>query len=52
VEGFHRTYMSNFIRDGKSGGCAVGKPPDSLGFRLVKERPGIGRKILEFLRLS
>lgn len=40
VEGFHRTYMSNFIRDGKSGGCAVGLPPDNLGFRLVRERPG------------
>jgi formylglycine-generating enzyme required for sulfatase activity len=38
VEGFHRTYMSNFIRDGKSGGCAVGTPPDNLGFRLVRER--------------
>ena len=37
VEGFHRTYMSNFIRDGKSGGCAVGLPPDNLGFRLVRE---------------
>jgi formylglycine-generating enzyme required for sulfatase activity len=41
VEGFHRTYMSNFIRDGKSGGCAVGLPPDNLGFRLVRERPGL-----------
>jgi formylglycine-generating enzyme required for sulfatase activity len=40
VEGFHRTYMSNFIRDGKSGGCAVGLPPDNLGFRLIRERPG------------
>ncbi|RAZ90971.1 formylglycine-generating enzyme family protein [Mesorhizobium hawassense] len=38
VEGFHRTYMSNFIRDGKSGGCAVGTPPDNLGFRLVHDR--------------
>ncbi|RWA59533.1 SUMF1/EgtB/PvdO family nonheme iron enzyme [Mesorhizobium sp.] len=38
VEGFHRTYMSNFIRDGKSGGCAVGTPPDNLGFRLVRDR--------------
>ncbi|TJW40190.1 MAG: formylglycine-generating enzyme family protein, partial [Mesorhizobium sp.] len=38
VEGFHRTYMSNFIRDGKSGGCAVGTPPDNLGFRLVRNR--------------
>lgn len=36
LEGFHRTYMSNFIRDGKSGGCAIGLPPDNLGFRLVR----------------
>ena len=35
LEGRHRTYMSNFIRDGRSGGCAVGTPPDQLGFRLV-----------------
>ena len=40
VEGFHRTYMSNFIRDGKSGGCAVGTPPDNLGFRLVHDQGG------------
>lgn len=40
VAGFHRTYMSNFIRDGKSGGCAIGLPPDNLGFRLVREQPG------------
>jgi formylglycine-generating enzyme required for sulfatase activity len=37
VEGRHRAYMSNFIRDGKSGGCALGAPPDNLGFRLVRE---------------
>lgn len=37
VEGRHRTYMTNFIRDGASGGCAVGTPPDNLGFRLVRE---------------
>jgi formylglycine-generating enzyme required for sulfatase activity len=37
VEGRHRTYMSNFIRDGKSGGCAAGTPPDNLGFRLVRD---------------
>ena len=29
--------MSNFIRDGRSGGCAVGTPPEHLGFRLVRE---------------
>jgi hypothetical protein len=32
--------MSNFIRDGKSGGCAVGTPPDNLGFRLVHDQGG------------
>jgi hypothetical protein len=37
IEGRHRAYMSNFIRDGKGGGCAVGTPPDNLGFRLVRE---------------
>jgi formylglycine-generating enzyme required for sulfatase activity len=45
VEGRHRAYMSNFIRDGKSGGCAVGTPPENLGFRLVFENgsgaPGV-----------
>jgi formylglycine-generating enzyme required for sulfatase activity len=42
VEGRHRAYMSNFIRDGKSGGCAGGTPPDNLGFRLVRDdRPAV-----------
>lgn len=40
LEGRHRAYMSDFIRDGKSGGCAVGIPPDNLGFRLVREPRG------------
>lgn len=48
VEGFHRTYMSNFIRDGKSGGCAVGLPPDNLGFRLVREKPGFFERLLGY----
>lgn len=52
VEGFHRTYMSNFIRDGKSGGCAVGTPPDNLGFRLVREESGFGLAILRILGIS
>lgn len=39
VEGRHRAYMSNFVRDGKSGGCAVGTPPENLGFRLVRNAP-------------
>ncbi len=39
VGGRHRGYMSNFIRDGKSGGCAAGLAPDNLGIRLVREPP-------------
>jgi formylglycine-generating enzyme required for sulfatase activity len=38
VEGQHRAYITDFIRDAKAGGCAVGVPPDNLGFRLVAER--------------
>ena len=37
IEGRHRSYMTDFVRDPKSGGCAVGTPPDNLGFRLVRE---------------
>jgi formylglycine-generating enzyme required for sulfatase activity len=38
VEGAHRTYMTDFIRDPRTGGCAAGVPPANLGFRLVVER--------------
>lgn len=41
VGGRHRGYMSNFIRDGKSGGCAAGIAPDNLGIRLVREAPSL-----------
>jgi formylglycine-generating enzyme required for sulfatase activity len=34
VEGEHRAYVTDFVRDG---GCEFGTPPDSLGFRLVRE---------------
>jgi formylglycine-generating enzyme required for sulfatase activity len=37
VEGQHRAYVTDFIRDAKAGGCAVGIPPNNLGFRLVRE---------------
>lgn len=36
LDGQHRTPMSFFIRDARSGGCSVGVPPDNLGFRLVR----------------
>ena len=37
VEGRHRGYVADFIRDASSGGCAAGRPPSNLGFRLVRE---------------
>jgi hypothetical protein len=37
VEGQHRTYVADFIRDARAGGCAVGTPPANLGFRLVPD---------------
>ena len=38
VEGRHRAYVSDFIRDARGGGCAGGAPPSHLGFRLVREK--------------
>jgi formylglycine-generating enzyme required for sulfatase activity len=40
VEGQHRTYVTDFIRNARAGGCAVGIPPANLGFRLVREQNG------------
>jgi formylglycine-generating enzyme required for sulfatase activity len=37
AEGQHRAYVTDFIRDARAGGCAVGIPPANLGFRLVRE---------------
>jgi formylglycine-generating enzyme required for sulfatase activity len=39
AQGKHRAYIIEFVRDAKVGGCAVGIPPDYLGFRLVLEKP-------------
>jgi hypothetical protein len=30
--------MTGFIRDARDGGCSGGTPPDTLGFRLVREK--------------
>jgi formylglycine-generating enzyme required for sulfatase activity len=35
--GKHRAALSSFVRQPKGGGCAVGAPPDNVGFRLVKD---------------
>ena len=37
AQGKHRAFIIDFVRDAKSGGCAVGIPPDNLGFRLVRD---------------
>jgi len=49
VQGAHRTYMTDFIRDPRTGGCAAGVPPANLGFRLVvddRNWPALRRKIV------
>lgn len=46
--GKHRAPLSSFIRDPKGGGCAVGAPPDNLGFRLVRET-GWGTRLFRSL---
>lgn len=38
AQGKHRAYIVDFVRDANVGGCAVGLPPDYLGFRLVREK--------------
>jgi len=37
AEGQHRSYVTDFVRDPRAGGCAAGLPPTNLGFRLVRE---------------
>ena len=53
VQGAHRTYMTDFIRDPRTGGCAAGVPPANLGFRLViesKSRPTLQGMIVATFR--
>lgn len=40
VQGKHRAFVIDFIRDARAGGCAAGVPPDYLGFRLVRDSVG------------
>ena len=48
VDGRHRGYMSTFIRDAKSGGCAAGLAPDNLGIRLVREPASLLTQLWSF----
>jgi formylglycine-generating enzyme required for sulfatase activity len=50
VEGQHRSYVTDFIRDARAGGCAAGVPPTNLGFRLVAERGGVVSTLVDSAR--
>lgn len=39
VQGKHRGFVIDFVRDARVGGCAAGVPPDYLGIRLVRAPP-------------
>lgn len=45
VEGQHRTYVTDFIRDASAGGCAAGTPPSNLGFRLVRNDATVAARL-------
>jgi formylglycine-generating enzyme required for sulfatase activity len=54
VEGRHRAYMTDFVRDARLGGCSAGAPPTNLGFRLVRDAGGwraLRRLVVEARRL-
>lgn len=48
ASGKHRSPLSSFIRDPKSGGCSVGTPPDNVGFRLVRDNTWYSRLVFTF----
>ncbi len=51
AEGLHRAYVSDFIRDARGGGCAVGIPPSNLGIRLVRsDTPSAMNRLKRLLR--
>lgn len=52
VEGQHRTYVTDFIRDARAGGCAVGVPPANLGFRLVREPRSLISRVTKALNIA
>jgi formylglycine-generating enzyme required for sulfatase activity len=56
VEGRHRTYMTDFIRDARAGGCSAGAPPSNLGFRLVRDGAApaalLARRVRDLLGLQ
>jgi len=52
VEGRHRAYMSDFIRNPRGGACSVGPPPSNFGIRLVRDdESGILARLVAMARL-
>jgi len=45
VEGRHRAYVADFVRDVPVGGCMAGAPPANLGFRLVRDDNSTYRRL-------
>lgn len=52
ASGKHRSPLSAFIRDPKSGGCSVGTPPDNVGFRLVRDNTWYARLVFTFRHVA
>jgi formylglycine-generating enzyme required for sulfatase activity len=51
VEGRHRAYLTDFIREPRGGSCSVGAPPANLGIRLVRDDPdGIADRIVRAIQ--
>jgi formylglycine-generating enzyme required for sulfatase activity len=48
AEGRHRAYITDIVRDPRSGGC-TGTPPTHLGFRLIHQRQP-GEQLFESVR--
>jgi formylglycine-generating enzyme required for sulfatase activity len=48
AEGQHRSYVTDFVRDARAGGCAAGLPPTNLGFRLVRDAAPLHAKAARF----
>jgi len=45
VEGRHRTYVADFVRDMRVGGCMAGAAPANLGLRLVRDDDSAHRRL-------
>lgn len=52
IEGAHRAYLTDFIREPRNGGCAFGAPPANVGFRLVVDGGSIASPRLVAARIA